>query len=165
MKKLLMAVAMTFISVAGFAQSGSWSVGLNFGYGTDISKPFLGGRVMYGINDAFDVAGSFNYYFKDKYDFGYGDDFTMKWWDINADVHWNAFRGEKYKLYPLAGLTFMQAKASSGGVSDSDGKFGVNLGIGGSYDFTSHFAVGVELKAQIISGTQFVPMASFMYKF
>lgn len=120
---------------------------------------------MYGINDAFDVAGSFNYYFKDKYDFGYGDDFTMKWWDINADVHWNAFRGEKYKLYPLAGLTFMQAKASSGGVSDSDGKFGVNLGIGGSYDFTSHFAVGVELKAQIISGTQFVPMASFMYKF
>ncbi|MCU6771757.1 Uncharacterised protein [uncultured Bacteroides sp.] len=165
MKKLLMAVAMAFISVAGFAQSGSWSVGLNFGYGTDISKPFLGGRVMYGINDAFDVAGSFNYYFKDKYDFGYGDDFTMKWWDINADVHWNAFRGEKYKLYPLAGLTFMQAKASSGGVSDSDGKFGVNLGIGGSYDFTSHFAVGVELKAQIISGTQFVPMASFMYKF
>lgn len=160
-----MAVAMAFISVAGFAQSGSWSVGLNFGYGTDISKPFLGGRVMYGINDAFDVAGSFNYYFKDKYDFGYGDDFTMKWWDINADVHWNAFRGEKYKLYPLAGLTFMQAKASSGGVSDSDGKFGVNLGIGGSYDFTSHFAVGVELKAQIISGTQFVPMASFMYKF
>ena len=165
MKKLFMAVAMAFISVAGFAQSGSWSVGLNFGYGTDISKPFLGGRVMYGINDAFDVAGSFNYYFKDKYDFGYGDDFTMKWWDINADVHWNAFRGEKYKLYPLAGLTFMQAKASSGGVSDSDGKFGVNLGIGGSYDFTSHFAVGVELKAQIISGTQFVPMASFMYKF
>lgn len=165
MKKLLMAVAMAFISVAGFAQSGSQSVGLNFGYGTDISKPFLGGRVMYGINDAFDVAGSFNYYFKDKYDFGYGDDFTMKWWDINADVHWNAFRGEKYKLYPLAGLTFMQAKASSGGVSDSDGKFGVNLGIGGSYDFTSHFAVGVELKAQIISGTQFVPMASFMYKF
>ena len=160
-----MAVAMAFISVAGFAQSGSWSVGLNFGYGTDISKPFLGGRVMYGINDAFDVAGSFNYYFKDKYDFGYGDDFTMKWWDINADVHWNAFRGEKHKLYPLAGLTFMQAKASSGGVSDSDGKFGVNLGIGGSYDFTSHFAVGVELKAQIISGTQFVPMASFMYKF
>ena len=139
-----MAVAMAFISVAGFAQSGSWSVGLNFGYGTDIS---------------------INYYFKDKYDFGYGDDFTMKWWDINADVHWNAFRGEKYKLYPLAGLTFMQAKASSGGVSDSDGKFGVNLGIGGSYDFTSHFAVGVELKAQIISGTQFVPMASFMYKF
>ena len=45
MKKLFMAVAMAFISVAGFAQSGSWSVGLNFGYGTDISKPFLGGRV------------------------------------------------------------------------------------------------------------------------
>ena len=37
MKKLFMAVAMAFISVAGFAQSGSWSVGLNFGYGTDIS--------------------------------------------------------------------------------------------------------------------------------
>lgn len=161
MKKLFMAIAAAFISVASFAQSGSWSVGLNIGYGTDIQKPFLGGRVMYGINDAFDVAGSFNYYFKDKY----GEDLTMKWWDINADVHWNAFRGEKYKLYPLAGLTYMQAKASYEGISDSDGKFGVNLGIGGSYDFTDNFAVGVELKAQIINGTQFVPMASLMYKF
>ena len=56
MKKLFMAVVAAFISLASFAQSGSWSVGLNFGYGTDISKPFLGGRVMYGINDAFDVA-------------------------------------------------------------------------------------------------------------
>ena len=165
MKKLFMAVAMAFISVAGFAQSGSWSVGLNFGYGTDISKPFLGGRVMYGINDAFDVAGSFNYYFKDKYDVGYGEDITLRCWDINADVHWNAFRGDKYKLYPLAGLTYLQAKASYEGISSSDGRFGVNLGIGGSYDFTENFAVGVELKAQIIDGTQFVPMASFMYKF
>ena len=135
MKKLFMAVVAAFISLASFAQSGSWSVGLNFGYGTDISKPFLGGRVMYGINDAFDVAGSFNYYFKDKYDVGYGEDITFRYWDINADVHWNAFRGDKYKLYP------------------------------GSYDFTENFAVGVELKAQIIDGTQFVPMASFMYKF
>lgn len=165
MKKLFMAVVAAFISLASFAQSGSWSVGLNIGYGTDIQKPFLGGRVMYGINDAFDVAGSFNYYFKDKYDIGIGEDATQRWWDINADVHWNALRGEKYKLYPLAGLTYLQAKASFKGESDSEGWFGVNLGIGGSYDFTENFAVGVELKAQIIDGTQFVPMASFMYKF
>ena len=160
-----MAVTAAFISVASFAQSGPWSIGLNIGYGTDVEKPFLGGKIMYGINESFDVAGSFNYYFKDSYDFGYGDELTMKWWDINADVHWNVFKGTSYKLYPLAGLTYMQVKLSDGEDSDSDGKFGVNLGVGGQYDFTDNFAVGVELKAQIIDGTQFVPMATLMYKF
>ena len=49
MKKLLMAVAMAFISVAGFAQSGSWSVGLNFGYGTDISTVMVQTSVNHSL--------------------------------------------------------------------------------------------------------------------
>ena len=155
-----MSVAAMFVAFAGFAQTGQWSVGLNFGYGTEVQKTFLGGTVMYGINDDFDIAGSFNRYFKESF-----GDSSLKFWDINADVHWNVLKGERYKLYPLVGLTYLNSKLSYDGHSDSDGNFGANIGIGGRYDINENLAIGVDLKAQIMDNTQFVPMVSLMYKF
>ena len=155
-----MSVAAMFMAFAGFAQTGQWSVGLNFGYGTEVEKCFLGGTVMYGITDDFDIAGSFNRYFKES--FGGVD---LKYWDLNADVHWNVLKGEQYKLYPLIGLTYLNGKFSGGDYSDSEGWFGANIGIGGSYDLAENFTAGVELKAQIMENTQFVPMLKLMYKF
>lgn len=152
MKKLFMAVAAALISAAGFAQSGPWSVGLNLGYGSEVENVFLGAKVQYSITDDFDVAGSFNHYFK-KYD--------IKYWEINADVHWNLLKGDSYKLYPLVGLTYLHSKFESW----KDGSFGANIGVGGQYDFNETWSAGLELKAQIMDATQFVPMASVMYKF
>ncbi len=170
MRKLLLSiVAVLFVAVSSaFAQEQKWAIGLNFGYGTDVEKPFIGVRGQYGINEAFDIAANFNYYFKETYE-EYGSSVDLKCWDINADLHWNVLHGENYRLYPLAGLTYMRAKASADGegvtVSASDGEFGVNLGVGGAYDISSNFAIGVELKYQIIEGGQFVPLATVMYRF
>ena len=44
--------------------------GINIGYGTDVSKPFLGAKAHYDITDAFTVAASFNHYFKETVDLG-----------------------------------------------------------------------------------------------
>ena len=44
--------------------------GINIGYGTDMSKPFLGAKAHYDITDAFTVAASFNHYFKETVDLG-----------------------------------------------------------------------------------------------
>lgn len=170
MKKLFLSiVTMLFVVVSSaFAQEQKWAVGLNIGYGTDVEKPFIGFRGQYGINDAFDVAASFNYYFKDTYK-EYDTEVDLKCWDINADLHWNVLNGDNFKVYPFVGLTYMRAIASvdSEGVSlsASDGKFGANLGVGGAYDISSNIAIGVELKYQIIEGGQFVPLATIMYKF
>lgn len=170
MRKLLLSiVAVFFVTVfTAFSQEQRWAIGLNLGYGTDIEKPFIGVRGQYGINEAFDIAANFNYYFKESYE-EYGSSMDLKYWDLNADLHWNVLRGENFRLYPFAGLTYMRAVASTESegvtVSASDGEFGMNLGVGGAYDISSNFAIGVELKYQIIDSGQFVPLATVMYRF
>ena len=166
MKKLFLFVAMCcIVSVTALAQENKWAVGLNVGYGTDISKFFLGAKVQYDITDAFTAAASFNHFFKDSYDIGMGEKFTAKWWDINVDVHWNFIHTETLKVYPLVGITYLNVKSSYEGQSSTDGKFGANIGIGGQYNISSNWAVGIEAKYQIIEGGQFVPMATIMYRF
>lgn len=174
MKKLFLMAAMFCMAlVSGTAQETKWGVGINIGYGTDVSKPFLGAKAHYDITDAFTVAASFNHYFKETVDLGEigaagtGMEGKVKCWDINADFHWNVFRNEIIKFYPLVGLTYLHMKGSVDEVSfsNSDGKFGANLGIGGQLNLGSNWAVGVEAKYQIIDGEQFVPMASAMYRF
>ena len=73
MKKVFLIIAMSLITLAGFAQGdkwndkvGQWNAGIVIGYGTDISKPSFGIRGVYDIVNAFSVAGSFNYYLKDS---------------------------------------------------------------------------------------------------
>ena len=79
-----------------------------------------------------------------------------------------------YQLYPIAGISYFnvkaEAEASAGGydvnVSESEGKFGVNLGFGGQLYLTENWLVSAEVKYQIISDfNQFVPSLSLMYKF
>ena len=173
MKKFLMAAMFCMALISGSAQETKWGGGINIGYGTDVSKPFLGAKAHYDITDAFTVAASFNHYFKETVDLGEfgatGVEGKLKCWDINADFHWNVFRNEIFKFYPLVGLTYLHLKGSTevagASISNSDGKFGANLGIGGQLNLGSNWAVGVEAKYQIVDGGQFVPMASAMYRF
>lgn len=178
MKKVVFLISvLCMVSIMGIAQEAKWGVGVNLGYGTDVSKAFLGARAHYDITEAFTVAASFNHYFKetvsesvDVGEYGtYGVEGTIKMWELNADFHWNVWQNDILKLYPLAGLTYLHGKASTEvegiTVSDSDGEFGVNLGVGCQFDFADNWAAGVEAKYQIVDGGQFVPMASVMYRF
>ena len=169
MKKSLLIIVMSLAVITGFAQENKWNAGLVLGYGTELSKASIGARVIYDVIDPISIAGSFNYYFKESYEDEYSK-IDTKWWDINVDFHWNVLRGESYKVYPLVGLTYLHVKQSGSndmGIEDSgsDGKFGANLGVGGQYNFSEHFAAAVEAKYQIIDGGQFVPALSVMYRF
>lgn len=153
MKKFFLATVVCLLAAFNMqAQEGKWGIGLNLGYGTEVSKAFLGGRVLYDINDQFDVVGSFNRYFKEH---------ELKYWDINADFHWNAIRQDQFEFYPLVGLSYLHGKAGKW----DDGWFGVNLGVGIMFNLNSHWSIGAEAKGQIMSDSQFVPMVSAMYRF
>lgn len=153
MKKLFLATIVCLLAAVGMqAQSGKWGVGLNLGYGTEVSKAYLGGRVLYDIDDRFDVVGSFNHYFKDH---------EVKFWDINADFHWNAIRRGLFEFYPLAGVGILHRKAGK----DSENWFAVNIGAGIMFNLTDHWKLGGELKGQIMSDSQFVPQITAMYRF
>lgn len=165
MKKLFLTTIVCLLAAVGMqAQSGKWGVGLNLGYGTEVSKAYLGGRVLYDIDDRFDVVGSFNHYFKDH---------EVKFWDINADFHWNAIRRGLFEFYPLVGITILHKKfdghndlvGASLHIDDSDSWFGVNLGAGIMFNLTDHWKLGGELKGQIMSDSQFVPQITAMYRF
>ena len=74
----------------------------------------------------------------------------------------------------MAGISYFNAKVSeevsaggySEGASESEGKFGINLGFGGQMHLTEAWIVSAEIKYQIIEEfKQFVPSLSLIYKF
>lgn len=162
---MLLLLLETMTSVFAQENARQWNAGVTLGYGTDVSKGFVGVRAMYHIKPAFSLAAGFNYYFKRTLD---TKPFEVegKYWDINLDFHWNAFRGNAYKLYPLIGLTYLHTKASVAGFSISDGEAGLNLGLGGQWDFAERWGAAAEAKYQAYTGGgQFVPSVSLMYRF
>jgi outer membrane protein X len=172
MKKLIILAVMLFsISLTAFAQN--VGLGLNFGYGNEVSKPSIGAKLFYDINESFTVAPSFNYYFADKLKI-FGVEAKRSCWDMNADVHWNFYNQNNYKLYPFAGLSYFNVQSSvEAGIgnfdvntSESEGKFGFNLGFGGQMNLAENLVASAEVKYQIVSDfEQFAFSLSLIYKF
>ena len=90
-------------------------------------------------------------------------------WDANLNVHYIFHIGNKFNVYPLAGVTVLGAKVdvpevnmpsiniggysvggTAGGGSSSDTKIGGNIGAGAEYFITDNFKVNVEAKYQYV---------------
>lgn len=165
MKKLFLVLCVALIGMgSAFAQKGEQRVGLNLNYGTEISNVGLGAKYQYGITDAIRLEGSFDYFFKKD---------GLGMWDINVNAHYLFPVAEKFKVYPLVGLTYSHWKMDGidygsefegmspedkeeWGITDleessSASKFGVNLGAGVQYDVNETWAVNFEVKYQLIS--------------
>lgn len=175
--KKLMITALMLIGIGISASAQNWGLGVNLGYGNDVSKPSFGIKALYDINEEFTLAPSLNFYLPETESASSGGaslEAELKCWDINADVHWNFYNTNKGKLYPLAGVSYfnakISAKASAGGqkesASKSEGKFGINLGFGGQMNLSEKWVASAEIKYQIIEEfKQFVPSLSLIYKF
>ena len=141
MKKFL---ALVLIAAMGCgyaaAQKGVMGVGGNLLYGTEINMLGIGGKFQYGITNDIRGEASFNYYFSNN-------GFHM--WDINANAHYVFPIAEKFKAYPLAGLTVVNKSYSD--IDDSITRFGLNLGGGCEYDVTPNITVNFEFKYSIVS--------------
>lgn len=162
MKKLF--VLMSFIALgmsSVFAQKGEKAVGVNLGYGTEISNLGIGAKFQYGITDAIRAEASFDYFLKKD---------LASMWDINVNAHYLFPIADKFKVYPLVGLTYTNWKLDGSDVdldfgdeetgeyedevsteSSNTGKFGVNLGAGAEYAITDRLNVNFEVKYQLIS--------------
>lgn len=160
MKKFIV-MALMLIGIGVSASAQNFGLGVNLGYGSEISKPSFGVKALYDVTETFALAPSFNFYLKEE---AYGGD--VKYWDANFDIHWICYDADMYQLYPLAGVTYLGVKVSEDGYSESDGKLGVNLGFGGQLYLTDTWLISAEVKYQIIDNVnQFVPSLSLMYKF
>lgn len=176
MKKIFFILCVALISVSAFAQKGKQSVGVGVNYGTEISNIGLGAKYQYGLTDALRLEGGFDYFLKKD---------GVNMWDINLNAHYLFPLAEKFKVYPLAGLTYTRwgihdvdydlgEYSEYSEYSDDDldtdggstGKFGVNLGAGLQYDLSEKLAVNAEIKYQLISDfNQVVFGVGVAYKF
>lgn len=167
MKKVLLTLACAMTSLFASAQAKTAAVGLNLNYGTEIESLGLGVKGSYCFTDHIRGEASFNYFFPK-------DHFTM--WEINANAHYLFNIGDKFKVYPLVGLTYVHGhwsnKYSVGGGGDfgddgyNTGKFGVNLGGGAQYDLTDNLMLNFEVKYSLVSDLdQCVISLGAAYKF
>ena len=174
MKKLLLTLACVMTSLFASAQAKTAAVGLNLNYGTEIESLGLGVKGSYCFTDNIRGEASFNYFFPK-------DHFTM--WEINANAHYLFNIGDKFKVYPLVGLTYVHGHLSGLDIDLGDGdwdyngkitvnssydtgKFGVNLGGGAQYDLTDNLMLNFEVKYSLVSDLdQCVISLGAAYKF
>lgn len=156
MKKFLALAIAALIGIASAsAQRGQMAVGGNLLYGTEINSVGLGAKFQYGIIDHLRGEASFNYYFQNK---------GFRMWDLNANAHYLFDITEKFRAYPLAGLTVVNKSYSD--VDDSITRFGLNLGGGCEYDVTRNVVLNAEFKYSIVSTIdQAVLSLGAVYKF
>jgi outer membrane protein X len=156
MKKYLALVIVVLIGVAtASAQKGEMAVGGNLLYGTEINSVGLGAKFQYGILDHLRGEASFNYYFQNR---------GFRMWDLNANAHYIFGITEKFRAYPLAGLTVVNKSYAD--VDDSITRFGLNLGGGCDYNINENWRVNAEFKYSIVSTIdQAVFSLGAVYKF
>lgn len=107
-------------SLFASAQAKTAAVGLNLNYGTEIESLGLGVKGSYCFTDHIRGEASFNYFFPKNH-------FTM--WEINANAHYLFNIGDKFKVYPLVGLTYVHGHWNNkysvgGGGNFGDGDWG-----------------------------------------
>lgn len=102
----------------------------------------LGANAEFFVNDKFSVQPAFNYYFIGNKAAGY----SYSYWSLDADGHYYFTSDGSVNFYGLLGLSYLHAGIEGSGVSVSDSKFGVNLGIGANFNTSSSILPFLEVK-------------------
>lgn len=167
-KKLLsMAVALAACTTAFAQHAGQGGIGVNIGVAPMIEGEgsptnfVLGGRLQYSATDLIRLAADFNYGFADKH---------ISTFEASANVHFMIPVANSFYLYPLAGLGYGNVHygvdTPVGDISENEGRFLFNVGLGAEYEFTSNFAAGLEFKYRYMKDFGTLPvMLNFSYKF
>lgn len=178
MKKLILSIcllALTFLTQKTNAQT---TVGGGIAYGTEIENMGINLTGQYFIKDNLAIAGSFTYYFPKDFgnDLGInGEDYKIKWYEINANVNYYFDIPGNIKPYGLGGLNFSIVSiptfdfggffgGGGNGVKNvSTSKIGLNIGGGADFDLGKNFTPFAQLKyvlsdfdqLQILAGVRF----------
>ncbi|MDH6305873.1 opacity protein-like surface antigen [Parabacteroides sp. PF5-5] len=143
MKRIVVLLMLVVFSLGVHAQNhkGDSSFGLNLGYGFDSENVTLGLDYRINFTDAVRFAPSITHFVKDN---------GLSAWMIDVNAHYVFPLSEYFGFYPLAGLSLGFWKASAGGWSHNDTRFGANLGLGGEVYASKEITLGLEVKYNIV---------------
>lgn len=177
MKKILLYVAITAAAIlmtsasVNAQEKGDMAAGVNFALGVNgnFTNFGFGAKFQYNVIDPLRLEASFSYFLRSKY-------ITM--WDVMVNAHWVFHLGDKFNLYPLAGMgvlglgikypTIYQGWLGLYGSNYSRAYFAIDLGGGVDFKLTESFFLNAETKYMIStvgSWSRFLLSVGAAYKF
>ena len=176
-KKLILTSCLLILTLFSQNTKAQTTVGGGIAYGTEIKNMGIDLTGQYFIKDNIAIEASFTYYFPK--DFGNdlsinGEDFKIKWYEINANANYYFNMDGNIKAYALGGLnmsivsipTFDIGSVFGGGSgvkNASSSKIGLNIGAGADFDLGKNMTPFAQLKyvlsdfdqLQILAGVRF----------
>ncbi|MDD2961012.1 MAG: porin family protein [Muribaculaceae bacterium] len=141
MKRLLFVLfAFLGLATSAVAQKGDVTLGLQLQNATCAHQMGVGVNVGCFVSNSVRLEPSFNYYFLNA---------GLKAWDINLNAHYVFNVVERFRLYPLLGLTFSHWTADTD--DSSVDRIGLNVGAGAEYLITDHISFKGEMKFQYVA--------------
>lgn len=103
------------------------------------------------VSDALSITPYLTYFFPDKFEDFEGDAFKLTFTSIGSDLHYNFEVGDKFKLYPLVGLSYdiYSLKYENRDYSEfdvKDSELNFNIGGGASYSLSDNLRLYAEPK-------------------
>lgn len=87
----------------------------------------------------------------------------MNWWEMNANLHYYFSEQSTITVFGLAGLNYTQVGLEvdnfDGFTSNSDGNFGLNLGLGANYETGKLLTPFVQAKYIVMENSMLVVAA------
>lgn len=162
----------TFLGVIvslGFAFSAQAQENTRIGgflaYGTEIENIGIGANAEFPIMENLTISPSFIYYLPKK-------EYMVRvnWFEVNANANYYFINQDNMSVYALGGLSYNSVKVSFdddygilGNYSESDGRFGLNLGGGINFKISGNITPFAELKYVIIDDGQLVAGAGVKF--
>ena len=175
MKKKLLALCVSLLSLSAFAQQGQSAVGINIGVAPNldtngsVTNFQLGAKYQYGVTDNIRLEADLDYGFRSN---------GISVFDLSANVQYLFNLSDKFVLYPLAGIGYGSINATEYyipdpskpmevvSVSNTYSRFLFNVGIGAEYPITDNISVGAEFKFQYMKNFSRLPITvGVTYKF
>lgn len=131
-----------------FAQDTNNRLGAQLIYGTDINTIGLGAIAEFPIAEKMVISPSFSFYFPKDNGFAKTNAF-----ELNGNLNYELLNDSKILVYALGGLNYTNYKVKvdltsigGGDVASSDGRIGLNLGLGANFDIGKNFLPFGEIK-------------------
>jgi len=128
----------------------------------------LGAKFQYGLTDPIRLEGSFLWFFpKTKTIPGMpaippffpgtpAIDISHNLWDFNVNAHYLfPISGTQLTVYPLAGLGFTGFRGKVGSESNTETRFGFNLGGGLDFPITETITLNFEARYKLVADSDF----------
>lgn len=164
-KGLITAVLILFTGVCTMSAQTDTRLGAMLAYGTEIENLGFGVNAEFPIIENLTISPGFIYYLpKDE------SGISVNWWELNANANYYLLHEDTFGLYGLAGINYSHVKVDFDGtqwggasMEASDGRIGLNLGVGANFTIGSSVVPFVETKYVIIDEGQLVVAAGVRF--